>query len=49
MDVNVLREIVTVLSFGSFLGIVIYAVDPRNKDEFEEAARLPFDDEAEQR
>ena len=28
MDINILREIVTVASFGSFLAIVAYAVSP---------------------
>ena len=48
MDINLLREIVTVLSFGSFLGIVAYAVHPGNKQRFEEASRLPFEGEPEQ-
>ena len=46
MDVNLLREAVTVLSFASFLGIVVYAVHPGNKERFEQAARLPLDDDS---
>ena len=45
MDINILREIVTVASFGSFLAIVAYAVSPGNKKGFEEAARIPLDDD----
>ena len=45
MDINLLREIVTVASFGSFLAIVAYAISPANKKGFEEAARIPLDDE----
>ena len=45
MDINLLREAVTVLSFAGFLGIVAFAVDPRNRARFAEAARLPLDDE----
>ena len=44
MDVNLLREAVTVLSFAGFLGIVAFAVNPRNKQRFDEAARVPLDD-----
>ena len=50
MDINLLREIVTVASFCAFLGIVAYAVHPANRKRFDEAARLPVDDiEAEER
>ena len=45
MDINVLREVVTVLSFGSFVAVVFYAVSPKNRQRFDEAARLPFDEE----
>jgi cytochrome c oxidase cbb3-type subunit 4 len=44
MDINLLREAVTVLSFASFVGIVAYAVHPANRERFEEAARMPLDD-----
>ena len=47
MEINLLRELVTVLSFLTFLGIVAYAVYPGNKERFDEAARLPLDDEHE--
>jgi cytochrome c oxidase cbb3-type subunit 4 len=42
MDVNLLREIVTVLSFGTFVGIVAWACARRNRAGFEEAGRIPF-------
>jgi cytochrome c oxidase cbb3-type subunit 4 len=45
MDINLLREAVTVLSFLGFMGIVAYAVSPNNRRGFEDAARVPFDDE----
>ena len=38
MDINLLREIVTVVSFITFLGILRYALHPANKTRFEEAA-----------
>jgi cytochrome c oxidase cbb3-type subunit 4 len=40
--INLLREAVTVASFLGFLGIVAFAVNPRNKQRFDEAAKLPF-------
>jgi cytochrome c oxidase cbb3-type subunit IV len=46
IDINLLREAVTVLSFAVFIGIVFYAVYPGNQRRFDEAARIPLDDEA---
>lgn len=45
MDLNDLRSIVTVVSLLTFLGIVGWAWSRRNKASFDEAARLPFQDE----
>jgi cytochrome c oxidase cbb3-type subunit 4 len=45
MEINLMREVMTVLSFLAFAAIVVYAVSPRNRDKFEQAARLPLDDE----
>lgn len=45
MDINLLREAVTVLSFLGFMGIVAFAVNPRNKERFEQAAKLPPDED----
>lgn len=42
-DVNTLRAMATVLSFITFIGIVVWAYSRRNAADFEEAARLPFD------
>jgi cytochrome c oxidase cbb3-type subunit 4 len=43
MDVNSLRAITTVLSFLVFLAIVRWAWSKRRTDDFQDAARLPFD------
>ena len=45
MDINLLREGFTVVSFAVFLGIVAWAWSSGNRGRFEEAARLPFDEE----
>jgi len=41
--INVIRTAVTLLSFAMFVGIVIWAWSSRNRQQFEEAAQLPFD------
>jgi len=46
MDLNDLRMLVTVLSFGMFIGIAAWAWSRRNRARFDEASRLPFIDEA---
>ena len=46
MDINDLRSMVTVVSLLTFLGIVAWAWSRSNRDRFDEAARLPFEDEA---
>jgi cytochrome c oxidase cbb3-type subunit 4 len=43
MDINLLRSIVTVMAFVVFIGIVIWAWSSRNRARFDEAARLPFE------
>ena len=43
MDINILRSIVTVVAFVVFIGIVFWAWSRRNKERFDEAARLPFE------
>jgi len=43
MDVNELRSAVTVLSMLVFLGIAAWAWARRNREAFDEAARLPFE------
>jgi cytochrome c oxidase cbb3-type subunit 4 len=41
-DTNTLRSLTTVVSFVTFLGIVVWAWSRRNERDFEEAANLPF-------
>ena len=45
MDINILREVVTVAAFLTFLGIVAFAVYPGNRQRFQEAAMLPLVDD----
>jgi cytochrome c oxidase cbb3-type subunit IV len=45
MDVNDVRNLVTLLSFVIFAGIVTWAVSPRNRARFDEAQQLPFSGE----
>jgi cytochrome c oxidase cbb3-type subunit 4 len=45
MDVNTLRSAVTVVTFILFLGIVVWTLSKRRSDDFEEAAKLPFQHE----
>jgi len=44
LDMNVVREIVTVVSFLAFVGIVAWVVAKGNAQRFEEASRLPFEE-----
>lgn len=43
MDINALRSIVTVISFIVFIAIMVWAWSSRNAASFDEAARLPFE------
>jgi cytochrome c oxidase cbb3-type subunit IV len=43
MDINVLRSIATVAGLLTFIGIIVWAWSARNADRFQEAARLPFE------
>jgi cytochrome c oxidase cbb3-type subunit 4 len=45
MDLNDLRSLWTVLSFAAFLAIVVWAYSGKRKARFDEAARLPLDDD----
>ena len=47
MDINTLRGIATLLAFGAFVGICLWAYSSRNKPRFDEAAQLPFADDPE--
>ena len=42
MDINVLRSLVTVAGFIGFVSILVWAYLPGRKEQFDEAARLPF-------
>ena len=43
MDTTTMRVIVTLLSFGCFIGIALWAYARSNKSRFDEAAQLPFE------
>jgi cytochrome c oxidase cbb3-type subunit 4 len=45
MDVNLLRILVTVVSFIAFVGITVWAWRHRNTSDFKEAANLPFEED----
>jgi cytochrome c oxidase cbb3-type subunit 4 len=45
MDINDLRSIAAVLVVIASIGIVWWAYSPRNKASFEEAGRVPLDDD----
>ena len=42
-DINTLRSGVTVVCLIVFVGIIAWAYSNRNAADFEQAARLPFD------
>jgi cytochrome c oxidase cbb3-type subunit 4 len=44
MDLTLIRSIITVLAFVSFIGIVWYAYRARSQQGFAVAAQLPFAD-----
>lgn len=43
MDITTLRIVFTLLSFACFIGIGVWAFSRRNRERFEEAAQLPFE------
>jgi cytochrome c oxidase cbb3-type subunit 4 len=45
MDITTLRIVATLLSFATFIGIVVWALDRRKNQQFEEAAQLPFQED----
>jgi cbb3-type cytochrome oxidase subunit 3 len=45
IDINLLREIVTVASFAAFIAILAWTLHPCRKTRYEEAARVPLRDE----
>lgn len=42
MDTNDMRVIFTVVTFLTFIGILLWAYSGRRKQDFDEAAQLPF-------
>jgi cytochrome c oxidase cbb3-type subunit 4 len=45
MDITTLRIVATLLSFATFIGIVVWVLDRRKNQQFEEAAQLPFQED----
>jgi cytochrome c oxidase cbb3-type subunit 4 len=43
IDITTLRVAATVACFVVFIGIVVWAYSRRNAKDFQEAARLPFE------
>ena len=43
MDVTTLRIIATLACFATFIGIFVWAYARKNSARFEEAARIPFE------
>ena len=43
MDVTDLRIAATLISFATFIAILVWACSRRNAKRFDEAARLPFE------
>jgi cytochrome c oxidase cbb3-type subunit 4 len=42
-DINSLRSLATVVSFLMFIGIIAWAYSSRKNADFEQAAKLPFE------
>ena len=47
MDFTLIQSIWTIVIMVTFLGIVVWAWSGKRKADFDEAARLPFDDDVE--
>ncbi len=46
MNFTLIQSIWSIVILVTFLGIVVWAFSSKRKADFDEAARLPFDDEA---
>ena len=46
MEINDMRSAVTLISFALFIGIAVWTWRRARRDAFDEAARLPFADDA---
>ncbi len=49
MDINLARSLITALLFIIFIGIVLWAWSKGKRKDFEEAARLPLDDDLDEK
>ena len=45
MDINLIRGILTVVIFGAFIGIWVWAWSSRRKSDFDASAALPLEDD----
>ncbi|MAC48443.1 CcoQ/FixQ family Cbb3-type cytochrome c oxidase assembly chaperone [Oceanospirillum beijerinckii] len=45
MDINTYRGILTILVMVGFISLIFWAYSKRRKNDFDEAANLPFADE----
>lgn len=45
MDLGLLQSIATVAAFVAFIGVAWWAYSPKNKQRFEDDAKLALDDE----
>lgn len=45
MDFTLIQSIWTIVVMVTFLGIVVWAFSSKRKADFDEASRLPFDDD----
>ena len=45
IDINTLRGIATIFVMIGFTGVCVWAYSARRKDEFEQAAQMPFADD----
>lgn len=43
MDITTMRIVATLVSLATFLGIAAWAYARRNRERFDEAARIPFE------
>lgn len=43
LDINMLRSLFTVVSFVSFVGVIVWAFSRKNSKDFQQAANLPFE------
>jgi len=43
MDITTLRTLATLVSFATFIGILVWVYSRRRTQAFEEASRLPFE------